>query len=425
MSNKTVNRRDFMNRAATTAAAAQMAMFVPRRAFGANERLNVGIVGSGSRGQGFHIPQLHGLRAKHNVDVIAVCDPWQQQREAAAAKVEELFGHEVRQFENWRDLLALKDIDAITIAACDHLHCPILSDAIQAGMDVYCEKPLGVNLKQLNSAVDIVKASDRVVQVGTQRRSEPQNVGCKQWVQAGKIGRVINANLAWNSYKPYWHGYVRPVSEETTNWQLFLFDLENRPFDADQHCCWYGYRGFTSGPIGGWMSHLIDLTHFITGCGPPRSAVTMGGILNWKDQRTCPDTVHTILEYPEGFTVNYQTVFGNRYGYSIKFIGMKGMADVTRAPTSHVSGEGAEDPGSLTETEKIPHVEVPGHFENWLDCVRSRETPVGDIDSGHMHAVACILSDDAMVHNRRMLYDPDKREIRPYDKDDGWLDMEK
>ena len=115
------------------------------------------------------------------------------------------------------------------------------------------------------------------------------------------LGKILKVSQVRNYYRPYWYDYARPLEESDTNWKLFLNDKKYRPFDPDQHTAWYGYKDFSSGPVSNLMCHFIDLVHYITGATFPHCAVTLEGTYAWPDQRTNPDSVHTVLEYPENF----------------------------------------------------------------------------------------------------------------------------
>lgn len=380
-------------------------------ALGANERIRIGVVGCGSRARGALIREVLQFAKESNVEIAAVCDIWQQAREEAAAMIKKTTGQEPKKVKYYYELLAASDITAFIIASCDHQHARMLTAAATDGKDAYVEKPLAMNMEELIEAVDMVKRTNRIVQVGTQLRSWPSFAGCRAFVRTGALGKISKIAQVRNGYLPYWHGYVRPIKESDTDWKAFLADKPHRPWDPDQYTAWYGYRDFSSGPVGGFMSHFIDLVHYITGAKFPRCAVTLGGTYVYKGPRTVTDSVHTLLEYPEEFMVSYSTSFGNGSGNYTKFFGTKGVLDATNWETPVVSGEGSEDPDRVKEAMPVRHVEMPHHMLDWLTCLRTRKEPNANIDAGYQHAVACILSDMAYVEGRRMVYDPEKREI--------------
>lgn len=412
MTQKSVSRRSFVKKT-SIAATIPFAHILPRSVRGANERIEVGVIGCGRRGTDALMKDFHRFDKDNNACITAVCDVWRQHREGAASMTREWYGEEAQQFEDYRAVLDLPNIDAIMIATPDHLHAPILTAAAKAGKDAYCEKPLAMDMKELNRVVDTVKEHGRIVQLGTQLRSWPSFTGCRKVVHDGTLGKIVNVAQVRNYYRPYWHGYARPIQESDTNWKLFLGHKRDRPFDPDQHSAWYGYRDFSAGPVSNLMCHYIDLVHYITGAQFPTSAVTMGGIYTWLDQRTNHDCVHTVLEYPEGFMVTYSTTSGNGSGSYTRVFGTKGMIDAANWREPFMTGEGTKDPERIKEKQQVPDVEMPHHMQNWIQCLRTREQPNANIDAGHQHAVACILAEEAMARQRKMTYSPKSRKIRP------------
>lgn len=412
MKDQTLSRRNFIQQTRNGMLVATAFSMVPARAFGANDRLRIGIIGCGSRAYSSLIPEILQFAGEENVVIRAVCDVWRQHREEAAAKVEAHFNTAPQAYVDYEELLAQPDLDAVVIATPEHQHTTMLEKAIQAGKDVYCEKPLAMNMAELNQAVDAVKASDRVVQMGTQLRSWPSFTGCRQVVREGQLGQVVKVMQVRNTYRPYWHDYIRPIKEEDTDWKRFLFNKEDRPFDADQHSTWYGYRDFTIGPIASMMAHFVDLIHYITGVGFPESAVCLANTYAWKDARTVPDSMHALLDYKQ-FMVSFCVAYGNGGGNSMRFFGTKGMLDATNWREPILSGEGSQDPDRVKEAHQVPDAEATPHMQNWLQCLRTRKKPHADIDAGYQHAVACILANEALLHKRQMVYHHETRSIQP------------
>jgi len=344
-----------------------------------------------------------------------VCDPWRLRRERAAARIKEWYNTEARQCVSYKDLLALKNIDAVMIASCDHQHTTHLAAAAKAGKHAYCEKPLAMDLEKLKAACDAVKAANIVVQIGTQLRSLPSFLGCRELYKTGILGKVSRIEQCRNSGRPYWYGYLQEADEKDVDWKEFLMDAPARPFRADFFTGWYGYRGFSDGPVPGFGSHYIDLVHYITGAKFPTSAVCQGGTFVWKDEHnfTCPDHVQATWIYPEGFMVHYSTNFGNSSGNSFKIFGDQGTLDMAQWTAPVLSAEGGEkNKGAIRGKQPVKDIEQPDHFLNWLQCLRTRKTPNASIDAGYQHAVAVIMAMKACDTGRRQIYDAEKREIR-------------
>ncbi|NIA13803.1 MAG: Gfo/Idh/MocA family oxidoreductase [Nitrospiraceae bacterium] len=409
------SRRGFLKTASTGVAALSLSASSYARVKGANERISIGIIGCGGRGQGAHMTGVHKHAKNQNIEITAVCDPWRPRREEAAATTKEWFGREARQFVSYRDLLALDDLDAVMIASCDHQHTTHLKAAAKARKDVYCEKPLATNFKRLKSACDAVKKNGVVCQIGTQLRSLPSMTGCRELYKTGILGTVGRIEQCRNGTEPYWYSRVQPVNEEDVDWDEFLMDAPKQPFDPVRYSGWYGYRDFSDGPVPGLASHFVDLVHYITGAKFPTSATCHGGTFTWKDDYkfTCPDHVQAAWVYPEGFMVAYSTNFGNGSGNSFKFFGDVGVLDVVHWNNPILTAEGgSKNKGAIRGKKEVPPVERPDHFLDWLQCLRNRETPNASIDAGYQHAVACLMAVRAFDTGKRQVYDAEKRAIR-------------
>jgi len=413
---RSYSRRRFLRNAAAGGAALAVSAASYSRVRGANERISIGIIGCGGRGVGAHMAGVHKHAQTQNVEITAVCDPWKVRQDVASAKVKEWYGRQARKFSGYRDLLALEDIDAVMIASCDHQHTTHLKAAAEAGKDIYCEKPLAMRLDRLKDAYDAVKKARVVVQVGTQLRSLPSFTGCRKLYRTGIFGTLSRIEQCRNGERPYWYGYLKDVKAQDVDWKEFLGDRPMRPFDPVVYSGWYGYREFSDGPVPGLGSHFIDLVHYITGAKFPASCVCLGGTFTWKDEHnfTCPDHVQALWTYPEGFMVSYSTNFGNGSGNSFKLFGDRGVLDMLNWTEPYYSAEGGgRRMGEIRGRNRVEDVPMPDHFLDWLQCIRSRKTPNASIDAGYQHAVACIMAMQAFDTGRRMIYDPQKREIRP------------
>ena len=409
------SRRGFLQAAAASSAALAMSATSYSRVIGANDRISIGIIGCGSRGVGAHMAGVNEHAKTQNIEITAVCDPWRVRQEVASATAKEWYGREARKFSSYRDLLALKDVDAVMIASCDHQHTTHLKAAAEAGKDAYCEKPLAMRLDGLIDACDAVKKANIVVQIGTQLRSLASFTGCSELYKTGILGTVGRIEQCRNGEKPYWYGYVKEVKAEDVDWKEFLMDRPMRAFDPVLYSGWYGYREFSDGPVPGFGSHFIDLVHYITGAKFPASCVCLGGTFTWKDEHkfTCPDHVQALWIYPEGFMVSYSTNFGNGSGNSFKVFGDQGVLDMVTWTEPMLSAEGGgKRMGQIRGQKRVDDVAHPDHFLDWLQCLRTRGTPNASIDAGCQHAVAVIMAMQSYDTGKRTVYDAQKREIR-------------
>ncbi|TKJ37395.1 MAG: hypothetical protein CEE38_07790 [Planctomycetes bacterium B3_Pla] len=411
------SRRKFLQTAAAGSATFALSASSYSRVIGANERISIGVIGCGGRGLGAHMPGVNNHAKSENIEITAVCDPWRLRQEAASAQAKEWYGRAARQFSSYRDVMALKDVDAVMIASCDHQHTIHLKAAAEAGKDAYCEKPLARRMDRLRDACDAVKKAKIVVQIGTQLRSLPTFTGCRKLYKTGILGKVGRIEQCRNSAQPYWYRYVKDVKEQDVDWKEFVMDQPVRRFDPVLYSGWYGYRQFSDGPVPGLASHFIDLVHYITGANFPTSCVCLGGTYTWKDEHnfTCPDHVHALWTYPEDFMVSYSTNFGNGSGNSFKIFGDAGVFDMVNwnAPILTAEGANPKKKGPIRGRKPVEEVQRPDHFQDWLQCLRTRKTPNASIDAGYQHAVAVIMAMRSFDTGQRMIYDPQKREIHP------------
>jgi predicted dehydrogenase len=410
------SRRHFLKTASVGAAFAFTASSYAK-VVGANERISLGLIGCGGRGYNAHMKGIHPYDKEQNVEFTAVSDPWRQRRERAAARAHEWYGRPARQFVSYQDIMALDDVDAVMIASCDHHHCLHLEAAIKAKKDAYVEKPLAMDMASLNHVFDLVKASSQVVQMGTQVRSYKTSAGCKKLFESGAIGKVSRIEQCRNGSKPYWYSWMQraePIKAEDVDWKEFLMDRPMRPFDGKLLTGWYGFREFTDGPIANLGCHFIDLFNYIVGAKLPLSCVAQGGTFTWKDEGfTCPDQCQATWTYPDGFMVSYSTNFGNSSGSVMKIYGDEGTIDLTKWSAPTYSAAGAIKPSKLPKAETLVEpVEIPDHFLDWLQCLRTRKTTNAPIEAGYYHSVPVLMGARAMDTGKRQIFDPQRREIR-------------
>jgi len=418
--NRKLTRRDMLKSsvaaAATLAAPKSVDAATRRRAVGANDRIRIGVIGCGGRGRNAHMKGLYKHLEATNFEVVALADPWRVSRESANAMVKEWFGRDAKQCVSYRELLELKDIDAVTIASCDVHHTAHLEAAAKAGKHIYVEKPLAVEFEDLVRAVDAVKEAGTVVQVGTQIRSLPSIVGARDLCRTGIFGRFSRFEECRNAESPYWYHYLKDVREEDVDWKEFLHGLPMRPFRSDIYSGWYGHYEFSRGPIPNLGAHFIDLVHFITGASFPQSCVCLGHINEtWKDEHnfTAPNCIQATWIYPEGFLVSSSNNLANRSGCIRKLYGDKGSLDISNwnKPTYDCEGAPRRD-GSIRGKNEVKPTEHPDHYLNWLQCMRSGQTPNASIDAGYQHAVAVIMAMKSFETGRKTVYDPVKRTIK-------------
>lgn len=403
MSDTKVGRRDFI--AAGVGLAAAAATSRPVR--GANDRLGIGLIGCGSRG-GYLLDQALAA-APGQIEIVGLCDVWSVARERMAATIaRRLEGQSPRLVARHQDLLATPGLDGVIIATPDHAHCWALVDAVRAGKDAFVEKPLSTRLEDAVTALDVASASDRVVQVGTQRRSSAFFKAAEQYVRSGALGHVTKVETAWNRNVASWARPYADIREQDVDWEQYQAYLPRGPFDARRFRCWHLYPEYTTGLVGLLGSHTIDVALWFLDDPFPTSAVALGGTFAWKDGREHSDTAEYVYEFPKDWLLTFSSRLGSGPEADFEvFYGKERSLDsrdwISR-PAAHRRPADAQD-----VTLPMPPDEGRSHVGNWLDCMRSRQTPNAPIQAGFAHAVACCLGREAERTGRRVRYDASGR----------------
>ena len=424
-----MNRRTFLTKSAAVVAGgaglARTALSYDN-ILGANDRISLAHIGVGHRGSELDwiVAQL---KTSHKVEMTAVCDLWKVNREQAVSTNAKFYSRTPRSFQYLEDVLALKDADAVLISTPEHSHSPILKMAVEAGKDAYVEKPMGNVLEEVKAARDATVQHKRIVQVGTQHRSEPYPRAAHDLVQTGVLGEISKIEIVWNYHGPRWRGRedTKLVREADTDWRKWLLTKPYRPFDPQVYCEFRLYKEFSSGISDQWMSHGIDLVHWFMKDNFPRSVVAHGGIFAWKDGRENPDTFQAMLEYPKGFLVSYSTSFGNDAPGFTRYMGKN-------ATLVNIGGEGSpryqvveekgnhEADANIDKERSAKDVLLPGqtklppmgiddltleHMANWFECMRSRQQPHCTVQDGLGHSVACTMAAQAYWSGKKQYWD--------------------
>jgi predicted dehydrogenase len=427
-------RRTFLHQTAQLAAATSAVALSYGRILGANDRMALGIIGSGRRGQGL-CRIASQLKDKFNVELTAVCDLWSFYREKATSQNAEYYGRAPRPFKYPEELLALKDVDAVLIATPEHSHSPMLKLTAEANKHAYVEKPMGNVLEEIKVARDAVKKRNLIVQVGTQHRSEPYQMAARDYIRTGLLGEVSKVEIVWNYHGPRWRGdrpeMIKRLRPEDTDWRRWLMTKPDRPFDPQLYFEYRLYRDFSGGIADQWLSHGIDLVHFFLDETCPQSAVAHGGVFAWHDGRENPDTFQALFDYPKGYLVSYATSFGNDSDSFSRIMGKK-------QTLVNIGGEGSprwkwveergvhEDDHEIYEKRPWKFVTLPGddrvppsaiddndlsHMTNWFESLRAGKQPNATVDHGYRHSVACIMAACAYWEGKKMYYDPKTESI--------------
>jgi predicted dehydrogenase len=383
------SRRSFLVGAVTAASAA--------RVFGANDRVRLGLIGAGGRGN--HLVNM--ANGNGGIDWIAVCDAWDERRNQTAARL----GPAVAKYGDYRALLDRKDVDAVIVATWDHMHSRITCDACRAGKDVFVEKPMTSLPMQGVDVVQAVRETKRVVQVGVQQRSLAHFIEAKQkFFDTGAIGKVNMVRTIWNANDGY---LIKPPAgmekkPDGLDWDTCLGWLPKIPWDPKRYFNRFAYWDFsTGGQTGGLFVHMVDVVHWYLGLTRARSAVALGGIYLYPDGRDTPDNIDAVVEYPDNLVVSFEATLTDMIGKDsadIVFHGSGGRLSIFRYGYRFLPAEkGAQEIVGNHSPEEP-------HMGNFLDCVRTRKQPNADVVSGHYSALSCHLMNLAYKEGGRVFW---------------------
>jgi predicted dehydrogenase len=400
MPQATLARRDLFRAAAGGALAMTASSY--SRVMGANEKVNLGVIGCGGRGVGV----MGTFQKNATVQVTAVCDVYAARTDRALQRAPAAKG-----FSDHRRLLEMKDVDAVLIATPDHWHAGTAIDALNAGKDVYVEKPLTLKIEEGPAIVKAARVNNRICQVGMQQRSGAHYIRAREeYIKTGKLGKITLARTWWHGNGA--HLMKAPMKEKPSNldWARYLGPVKWREWDPPQYFNFRAYLDFGGGQVTDLFTHWIDVVHMFMEQDDPISAVAAGGVYHYKDGRTAPDTIHVLLEYPAGWTATFEaTLAPGITGAGVEMCGTEGKLFITRSRFEFTSAEKGAQP-VVVKSEIDQTIE---HVNNFLDCCRSRKLPNGDVWIGHRSAQASHLGNIAYVQKRRLRFDPAREEILP------------
>jgi predicted dehydrogenase len=386
-------RRSFLH---ASAAAGLGALAVPSaNVLGANETLNIGLIGTGGRCR--HL--MKSLAVLPNVRMAAVCDVY----DAHLDEAKKLVDPRAFATKQYRDVLDRKDIDAVLIAAPDHWHVPMTVDACAAGKDVYVEKPLTHDPAEGKRILDAQERHKRVVQVGMQQRSMPHIAKAREILKTGRLGTVHKVHLTWNRNTDRARKVPLNIDPKKVDWKAFLGSAPEQPFDEYRFRNWRWFWDFGGGILTDLMVHWIDVAHWLLDLDHPLTATTVGGNYTSKGVWQTPDTVQTLLTYPGDLQVHFEGTFCNaRNGAMIEFMGTDATLYIDRGryeihPERNKgsyeewvlgTGKRGQDFYDKPDGELL-------HLTNWVECVRSRKPPTAPAEAGVRAAGAAHLGNQA------------------------------
>ncbi|HEX9003598.1 MAG TPA: Gfo/Idh/MocA family oxidoreductase [Blastocatellia bacterium] len=397
-----INRRRFITEAGTGVAGASLLTAKSyARVIGANERIQMGIIGSGGRGR-----SVMGSFNKFadQIEFIHVCDVYEPNINAGL----KLSRSGAKTTMDYRELLNDKDVVAILNATPDHWHAGVLMDAVAAGKDAYSEKPFSYSIEQGAKMVKAVRATKQIVQVGMQRRSSEAVRGAKKLVDDGVLGEVVMARAQW-----FWNRKPMPKKLELAgklDWERFQGPAKKRyPLDERRFFHWRNFSDYNGGHLTDQGTHLMDVIQWFCNDGkPPRSAVCQGAIYVHKGADV-PDTFSAVYEYPT-FLATWTLCYGNSYedSWKIHLQGKKATM-VIDDDGYRVYPEPWDRPNIPPKTihEYKGGIPTDPHVKNFLDCVKSRQEPNAPVEVGHNAVTGPHLANMAMRQQKRVVLSDD------------------
>lgn len=416
-----VTRRSFIEAALAAAAASPVVLAAddPKTA-APSERLTLGFIGMGTMNRG-HLGHFLGQK---DVQVVAVCDVDTTRREHAKTTVEKRYAEATKSgrykgcaaYKDFRDLLKRSDIDAVVIGTPDHWHAIPALEAMKAGKDVYCEKPLTLTILEAKRLVEATRKLKRVFQTGSQQRSGNEFLLACELVRNGRIGKVktVNVNVGGPS-KPC--DLPEEEMEKGLDWDLWLGPAPKRPYNSvlsprgvhSHFPNWRAYREYSGGMMTDWGAHHFDIAQW--GLGMDESGPV---------EILPPDNPKADRGVRYRYANGVEVVHGP--GGGVQFIGSDGEITVNRGKLVSVPEQLIKDP--LPE-KAIRLYKSPGHQRDWLNCIRSRKRPICDVEVGARSVTVCHLGNLAYWHHRKLRWDPKRWQFVEDEAANRWLDVER
>jgi len=441
-------RRHFIGAAAGAGMAGELLAEAPQNV-APSDRVRVALIGNGIQGSGDARTSL----ATGGVDLVAVSDVYQ----GRLVRAKEVWGDHLFTSRDYREVLARPDVDAVIIATPDHWHRKIAVDAMNAGKDVYCEKPMVQLIDDGKEVIETQKRTGRIMQVGSQRVSSIIYQKAKDLIENGAIGE-LNLVEAWvdrNSAIGAWQYSIPPdASPATIDWDRFLGRAPKIPFEPVRLFRWRNYRDYGTGVGGDLFVHLFSGMHFILGAIGPARVYTTGGLRFWKDGRDVPDVMLGLYDYPArgkfpafNLALRVDFVDGATETQGFRFVGSEGILTIGNGVTVSKQPREAE-PGYTIDTfpkaiqeqylkayrDRYPvrrasadsmrpqgderYLPPPGysdwldHHRNFINAVRTRKPVIEDPVFGFRAAGPALLSNVSYFEQRVCLWDPETMTLK-------------
>lgn len=391
---------------------------------GANDQVRVGLIGCGGQGNW----DSGDFARLPDVKIVALCDVYEGSIQKTMLNPGlKLDPAKTPTYKDFRKLLEDKNIDAVIIATPDHWHAMPMIQACQAGKDVYVEKPLALTIEEGRMMVDAARKYKRVVQVGTQQRSARHFQKAVEIVRSGKLGKISRVHT-WNYDDEFPNGIGNPPDSEVPaglDWDFYLGPAPKAPFNKNrflENFRWFW--DYSGGKITDWGTHLIDIVHWAMNVDAPLAVSASGGKYILQDNRETPDTLLATFDYP-GFVMTYENRTTNsrpmdaRWGYGILFYGTDATMFVDRGGFEifpEMDGRKRDDIFTARTTAARMSVQRgdPSHLDhvrNFVECMKSRQMPISDVEIGHRSTAAPHLGNIALRTGRKIKWDSAKEQI--------------
>jgi len=417
-----LSRRSFIK---TSTAAAAIAAPGILRAQNSNRAVHLGWIGVGNRGY-YLLERLYN-GSPSLAQVTAVCDTYTGNLARGKDRIQTMGGNTPKTYADYLQLLQDPAVDAVVIATPEHLHYPMFMAALKAGKNIYIEKPLAHDIEQGEEMVQAAEKSGKVIQVGTQNRSNSLYQQARQMVAQGLLGDIHYVRAYWyrNSPEdnPAWRYKVPDdASPQNSDWNRFLGPAPKREWDARRYFQWRLYSDYSGGISTDLLVHQTDITNFVCDRVVPLSCMASGGIYRWTaadDDRDVADTLSAIYEYPDKFHINYSCYFGNdNYGYGENFMGNEGTIEVLNRQTLHYYPEkfGGKPPAQVAARKEV-HIELPGndnkaveaHIRNWIEAMQGKAKVIAPTRVGQEAAISGHMATLSLRNSKKIIWDNTRR----------------